>query len=127
MNEDTRRRKSYSVTPISAAEKAAMDKSKTKIPGTGSTSYKMQEAIAKEDDEKGIDANNEKPAEINIMTLFNLLQESMKFNATNHKSLEDKIKTVASVETKLEEVKSQNAEIRGLVAEIETKNLSCKN
>ena len=111
-------RKSYSVTPMTAAEKAALDKQKSKIPGSGSANQKPPDNKDYEEKSVGV---VDKPDEINFMTLFNLLQESIKINAINHKSLEVKIYAVAKVENKLEEVKTQTLEIKGLVTEMEAK------
>ena len=111
-------RKSYSVTPMTAAEKAALDKQKSKIPGSGSANQKPPDNKDYEEKSVGV---VDKPDEINFMTLFNLLQESIKINAINHKSLEVKIYAVAKVEDKLEEVKTQTLEIKGLVTEMEAK------
>ena len=94
MNDNPRRNKNYFITPMTAAEKTELDERKI-LKGKLETR--------------------------NIVLLFNPLQESIKINAMNHMSLETKINAMSNVEEKLEELKTQNVEIRGLVGDIEAK------
>ena len=101
-----------------------MEKKKSKFPGSG-THGVAREGNPKEDEarKEGSDTPDEskKPEEINIMTLFNLLQESIKLNSANHKSLEGKIDAVGKLEGQIVEVKDQVKEIKELVNDMEAK------